>query len=158
VYVEYAYGMLIPTVYVEGGKRLYPAAVPASLFMGPDAKDEREWQMGLISAALGSAAASAKGEVAKDAAMSKECPVLHAFMTQLEEDGKARTPSSLVVFTEDGVWKGCLTDRDANVKLWRTGDNVQKLLQAFEKALASGQADWRRGYDPAKAGKGKKGR
>lgn len=158
VYVEYAYGMLVPTVYVEGGRRSYPEPVAASLFIGPDAFSQREWEMGLISAALGSAVGAAKGEAAKDAAMLKEFPVLHAFMTQLEEDGKARTPSSLVIFSEDGVWKGCLTERDANVKLWRTGDSINKLLQAFEKALASGQADWRRGFDPKGAQKGRKGK
>lgn len=156
VVVEYAFGMLLPTVYVRGGGRFYPAAVPASLFVGPDAADEREWEMGLISAALGSAPSAATGVKASDPAMEKRMPTLHAFMTETKEDGKDRSPSSLVVFTEDGQWKACLTEKDANLKLWRSADTFEKVLQALEKALSSGQADWRKGWEAK--GQAKKGK
>jgi len=154
--VYYEYGNLVPTVYLRGRGRRYPAAVPARLFVGPAALDERAWMMGLISAALGSAATDAKGAVASDATLEKACPTLHAFMTAVEEDGKPRSPSSLVVFTEDGVWKGCLSEKDAGLQLWRTGDTLQKLLGALEKALAAGNADWRKRYAPEGRGKGRK--
>lgn len=158
VVVYYSFGMLIPTVHIRGGGRRYPASVPARLFIGPDAQDEREWLMGLISAALGTAALDAKGTVASDPAFEKAHPTLHAFMTAVEEDGKPRSPSSLVVFTEDGQWKGCLSERDAGLQLWRTGETLQKLLSGLEKALASGNADWRRRYAPEGKGKARKGR
>lgn len=148
VVVYYDNGMLVPTVYIRGGPRVYPAPVVASLFMGPDAQDERTWEMGLIAAALGSSANAASAGPATDPVFEKSHPVLFAFMTVLEEEGKARSPSSLVVFAEDGIWKGCLTEKDANLKLWRTGETLQKLLASLEKALASGQADWRRGWAP----------
>lgn len=157
VVVEYAYGMLIPTLYIRNGGKLYPAAVPAAVFIGPDALDQREWEMGLISAALGASASAATGGKASDPALEKRCPTLHAFMTLTEEDGKPRSPSSLVVFTEDGQWKGCLTEKDANLKLWRSADTLEKLLGALEKALASGQADWRKGWtDPNLKRRGKR--
>jgi hypothetical protein len=146
VVVHYEYGFLVPVVYLRGRGRVHPPSVRASEFVGPDAKDEREWIMGLISSALGAAAGAASGEKAADKELLKVCPTLHAFMCDVEEDGKARSPSSLVVFTEDGQWKGCLTEKDANLKLWRSGESFQKLLQAFEKALASGNADWRKGF------------
>jgi len=158
VVVWYNHGLLVPTVYVRGGKRYYPAAVPASLFRGPDASDERTWEMGLISAALGAAASEAKGAVATDATFERSHPTLFAFMTLLEEEGKPRSPSSLVIFTEDGTWKGCLTERDAGLQLWRTGETLAKLLGALEKALASGQADWRRRFNAEGKGKGRKGK
>jgi hypothetical protein len=157
--VYYEFGMLVPTVYVRGGGRRHPASVPASLFSGPDAQSEREWEMGLISQALGAAASQAKGAKAADAALEKTCPVLHAFMTEVEEDGKPRSPSSLVIFTEEGSWKGCLSEKDAGLQLWRTADSLQKLLAALEKALAGGNADWRRKFVPGGRGgpgKGKK--
>jgi len=157
VVVEYAFGMLIPTVYIRGGGRLYPAAVPASLFIGPGAMDEREWQMGLISSALGPAASTAAGGKAADPGLEKKCPTLHAFMTLTEEDGKPRSPSSLVIFTEDGQWKACLSEKDANLKLWRSADTMEKVFLALEKALASGQADWRKGWaDRAQTKRGKR--
>lgn len=158
VVVHYAFGNLIPTVYIRNGGRKHPASVPASLFVGPTAADQREWEMGLISAALGAAANEAKGAAASDPALEKTCPTLHAFMTLTEEDGKPRSPSSLVVFTEDGTWKGCLSEKDAGLQLWRTGETLQKLLGALEKALAGGNADWRRRYVPEGRGKGRKGK
>lgn len=156
--VYYGFGLLSPTVYLRGGRRVYPASVPAALFIGPDAQDQREWMMGLITQALGSAVATAPGVKATDAAFDKAHPTLHAFMTEVEEDGKPRSPSSLVIFTEDGVWKGCLSEKDAGLQLWRTGETFQKLLGALEKALAGGNADWRRKYDPGANGKGRKGK
>jgi hypothetical protein len=159
VHVEYAFGLLVPVVYVSGRGRRYPAAVAAREFIGPGSRDQREWEMSLISDALGPAATSSQGVVASDPALEKSCPVLHAFMTAVEEGGKPRSPSSLVVFTEDGVWKGCLSEKDAGLQLWRTADSLQKLLSALEKALAGGNADWRRRYVPegkAKAPRGKK--
>jgi len=157
VVVEYAHGMLIPTVYIRNGGKLYPAALPASAFIGPDALDEREWQMGLISAALGSSASATAGGKASDPALEKKCPTLHAFMTLIEEDGKPRSPSSLVLFTEDGQWKACLTEKDANLKLWRSADTLEKVLLALEKALVSGQADWRKGWqDKGQVKRGKR--
>jgi len=158
VVVFYCNGMFQPTVYLRGGRRRYPAAVPARLFIGPGALDEREWEMGLISAALGSSASSAAGQAAADPAWKKEYPTLHAFMTALEEDGKERSPSSLVIFTEEGLWKACLSEKDANLQLWRTGETVAKLLGAIEKALAGGNADWRKRYAPEGKGKGRKGK
>ncbi len=146
--VEYAFGMLIPVVYVRGGRRFYPASSPASLYMGPNAADQREWMMGLISQALGKAANGVAASKATDAVMEKQCPVLFAFMTETEEEGKPRSPSSLVIFTEDGLWKGCLSEKDSSLQLWRTGETLQKLLGALEKALASGNADWRKKWTP----------
>jgi hypothetical protein len=156
VVVQYVNGWLIPTVYIRNGGRRYPAAVLASRFVGPTAEDEREWEMGLISAALGAAASEARGAVAIDPVFEKQCPTLFAFMTVTEEDGKPRSPSSLVVFTEDGQWKGCLSEKDAGLQLWRTGETLQKLLGSLEKALAGGNADWRRRYVPE--GKGRPSR
>jgi hypothetical protein len=158
LYVQYSNGMLLPTIVLPGRGRRYPAAVPACLFIGPDAPDQREWEMGLISSALGTAAKDAAGQAAQDAAFEKQCPVLFAFMTVLEEEGAAREPSSLVIFTEDGAWKGCLSEKNAGVQLWRTADSFQKLLQALEKALASGQADWRKRFNPDTRGKRGKGK
>ncbi len=146
--VYYSYGWLIPVVYVRGGRRVYPASSLASLYMGPDAADQREWMMGLISQALGQAVNGAVSAKATDPVMEKQCPTLFAFMTETEEDGKPRSPSSLVVFTEDGLWKACLSEKDASLQLWRTGETFQKLLGALEKALASGNADWRKKWTP----------
>ncbi len=153
VVVYYDNGLLVPTVYLRGGGRSFPQARPASDFVGRDAANQREWSMGLISGAIGAAATPARGGTVSDAAFQKAHPVLFAFLTLTEEDGVRRTPSSLVLFTEGTEFKACLTERDANLKLWRSAETFQGLLKAFETALASGQADWRRGHDPGSNGK-----
>jgi hypothetical protein len=109
--------------------------------------------MGLIAGALGSSGLAAAASPVSDPAFQKAHPVLYAFMTLEEEDGKKRTPSSLVLFVEGGEFKACLSEKDANLKLWRSSGTFQGLLKSLETALASGQADWRRGYDPGGNGK-----
>lgn len=109
--------------------------------------------MGLIAGALGSSASSTSGGTVTDPTFQKAHPTLFAFLTVTEEDGKKRTPSSLVVFAEGSEFKACLTEKDANLKLWRSAETFQGLFKALETALASGQADWRRGYDSGGNGK-----
>jgi len=60
------------------------------------------------------------------------------------EDGEERTPATLLLLTEVGLWKGCLHDRDEGRSLWRSGRTEEAVLTALESALASGEADWRR--------------
>lgn len=154
VVVYYDNGLLCPTVYIRGGGRVYPPAVPARLFVGPGALDQRGWEMGLISGAIGSSAGAASGGTVSDPAFQKAHPTLYAFMALTEEDGVKRTPSSLVLFTEGNEFKACLSEKDANLKLWRSAETFQGVLKALETALASGNADWRRGYDPGASGNG----
>lgn len=158
VVTEYAYGFLIPVVYVAGRGRRHPASVLASEFVGPAARSLREWQMGLISDALGSVGAGTADEPVTDPAFQKAYPTLFGFLTVTEEDGKPRTPSSLLIFTQEGQFKGLVTEKDANLQLWRSSPLFQDLLKSLEKALASGNADWRRGRDQGPPGKGRKGK
>lgn len=59
-------------------------------------------------------------------------------------DGKPRERASLLVVVEDGVWKGCINDREHGRSLWRSGETLPKLLEALDEGLRRGAADWRR--------------
>jgi hypothetical protein len=49
----------------------------------------------------------------------------------------------LTLYLEDGVFKAALNDKEADASVFRTGDALQKVLEALEKALANDTADWR---------------
>lgn len=57
--------------------------------------------------------------------------------------GKAREPASITLFVEAGQLKGCLTDKQNERILFRSGETVEELLDAFEKAVRDSGADWR---------------
>jgi len=56
---------------------------------------------------------------------------------------KGREPATLIVCAEEGQVKMCLSDRETNRVLWRSGDTVLEALEAMEKALEHGAKDWR---------------
>jgi hypothetical protein len=60
-------------------------------------------------------------------------------------DGSARVPSSLTVFTGDGVVKACLNDKDADLTAWASAGSLAALLDTLEVGLQSDGLDWRKG-------------
>jgi hypothetical protein len=60
-------------------------------------------------------------------------------------DGTKREPSTMVIVADNGGWRGCLSDKANGLVMWKTGDSLQKLLNALEKALREANVrDWRR--------------
>jgi len=74
----------------------------------------------------------------------KDCPQLHAHLTEVAFDGgELRKPSSLFVFTESGIWKACLGERNSGVNLWAEAEGFFKLLVALEGRLGDPNVQWR---------------
>lgn len=76
-------------------------------------------------------------------------PAVWEYVTCRLFRGCVRVTATLLFFREDGQWKLCVSDRDTERVLFRTGDTIEESLDAAEKALASPRADWRqskRGY------------
>ncbi len=59
-------------------------------------------------------------------------------------DGSPRLRSSLLVLVEDGSVKTCLSDRDQEQSLWRSGSSLEDALLALEATLTGEHQDWRR--------------
>jgi len=73
------------------------------------------------------------------------------------EDGSVRVTSTLTVFCEHGLFKGCINDRDGSRTLWATAGSFQGLLDALEVKLKDPTAEWRpydRNTTPRKVSKG----
>lgn len=91
----------------------------------------------------------------EDRGLAAECPALHEYMTLTTlPDGQQRRPSTLLLFFEDGAVKACLSERDAGMSLWGTGDSVADVLAVLDALLRSEKPPWRKNKQQA-APKGK---
>lgn len=87
---------------------------------------------------------------AADSDLAGSCPALVEFLCeQRDEEGRTRVTSTLLVSTEDGLWKVALTDRaqqggSFDYKLWRSGATLMEALRALDGSLQDGSADWRK--------------
>lgn len=78
-----------------------------------------------------------------DSEFSQAYPACWEYLTVRVFRGSPRQTSTILFFREDGQWKVCLSDRDTDRVLFRSGDSVSDCFEALEKALASPRADWR---------------
>jgi hypothetical protein len=60
------------------------------------------------------------------------------------DDGTPRKTATLLLFTDAGVLKGCLRDRETEETAWVSGDSLESLLDALEVGLQEGRLDWRK--------------
>jgi hypothetical protein len=94
--------------------------------------------------------ASSARHAATDDDLAKRFPALTEFLTeQVDDDGKPRVTSTLMVSAEDGRWKVCLVDRAQaggkfDYKLWVSGETLFQAFHALDGALQEGNAEWRR--------------
>lgn len=72
------------------------------------------------------------------------------------EDGSVRQKATLLAVYEDGLVKLCLHDRACERVMWVASDCWYDALQACNRALTDGTAEWRRKppYVPGKPRKG----
>lgn len=69
---------------------------------------------------------------------------LAAFLRQSEwENGDPRTTGTIMLFTEAGMWKAWLHDRDGQCSLFLSAGTLSELLSSCDQVLAAGNADWR---------------
>lgn len=58
-------------------------------------------------------------------------------------DGSERQTSTLLLFTEGGLWKACLRDRALERSCWVTGRSLREVLEVLELGVASDRIEWR---------------
>jgi len=60
------------------------------------------------------------------------------------DDGQVRQRSTITLFIEDGLFKLCLNDREAESSLFVTADSFDECIKKLEKKLNGSEApDWR---------------
>jgi hypothetical protein len=79
-----------------------------------------------------------------DPAFAGEYPLLWSYLTQNKwEDGTPRQTASILIFSDDGILKGMLRDREAGLCLWVAGATMDGLFVALEGSVGDPRADWR---------------
>ncbi len=98
----------------------------------------------VLSKLLPTKAGGSKAVPSTDKVLVTKCPFLHELMTALVgPDDKPRQPCSVVIFAEDGVWKGCLSEKNLDMNLWASSDSLVGVLEALEHRLNADVIEWR---------------
>jgi hypothetical protein len=84
------------------------------------------------------------GVAGSGGAWSSSLPALVEFLAACQwSDGSPRLPGSLTLFTDQGQWKVCLSDRDQARVAFVTASSPQEALEVAESRFVSGTLDWR---------------
>lgn len=76
--------------------------------------------------------------------LALQIPTVYDYLGQTAwPDGSVRQTSSLLVFQQDGMFKGMLKDAEAGLCLWIAGKSLTGLLASLEAALNDPNAEWR---------------
>jgi len=85
-----------------------------------------------------------KGGVVTDVAFTRQLPALFEYLTlRSYENGTPRQTACMTVFCEDGLFKVCLNDRDAQRSAWVASETFQGALVALEAGLVEDSHQWR---------------
>lgn len=119
-----------------------PSAHPNVFEMSP------EWEEALVAKWVRKAVerqrSAAEAKSVEGAEWEASHPALWEYMSLEEgEEGKERITSMLCVFSEKGVVKVCLQDRQEALSLWASGQSLVEALDALEAVLQAGTGDWR---------------
>lgn len=75
---------------------------------------------------------------------AKGLPALSEFLSEARwDDGSPRVTGSITLFCDDGVWKLCLSDKDAGRVAFVSAGTPTEVFAAADKALQSSSLDWR---------------
>ena len=98
----------------------------------------------LVKQALGTAKQSKARLKPRIDDIEEAFPMLHAFMTCSEVDGKTRQLPTITVWAEDGSGcKAVLNDRQSKLKLFAESNSLMGLIGELDAALSGKEPDWR---------------
>jgi hypothetical protein len=110
---------------------------------------QMEYLMGVFSTALRGLKDDVKVGKFLDIDFAKRWPVLHQFLVaDVDDDGKPRQTSTLLILVESAQVKGCLKDRDHDVSLWKSSSSILGVFTALEEGLTAESVEWRQPYKP----------
>jgi hypothetical protein len=143
-------------VTVYGGRVLTTETISRSEWFGMSTRERVNMALKWIKRAEEAHKPRSAEIAAYDDRLAAATPALLEYMTALVgPDGKARRPSSLTLFCEDGGFKGVLNDRDSGLSLWASAECLEGLLGALDGLLQSEATPWRRAGQGGGKGKGR---
>jgi len=130
---------------VRGTLLMWSEDVPHPIEMERISGSVEEWIVSFLKKRDAREAKKATASAVQVSEWSRSHPALWEYLT-LEEypDGTPRDRSMLCAFVENGSFKACLQDRDAQMSLWASGPSLEAVLEALEAKCASGdESEWR---------------
>lgn len=113
--------------------------------------------MSFIERSRPAAAAAGPGQPAHCKWLAKSCPALHEYLTvTVLPSGETRQCSTVTIFVEGGLFKACLTEKDADALLFASGPGLEECLDNLEERLTAPAVDWRRKGGQGGRGAGKR--
>lgn len=85
---------------------------------------------------------AAKGE-AHCKCWSVDYPLVHALLTACVVEGVSRETASLTIFSDEGIFKVVLNDREQGISMWAAGESVPEAFDQLEKRVGDENATWR---------------
>lgn len=137
-------GVLAVAKHLYSGCLLGSRLVPIDLWQAMDNEQQRGVSMSFFVKPPAVVGSKDGGSDPIDPAFEKKWPTLASYLTKgAWPDGEVRKRSSLVLFCEDGAFKGCLSERELDLSLWATGKTFTGLLDGLEARLTEDRPEWR---------------
>jgi hypothetical protein len=103
--------------------------------------------------------AASNGIAASYGDWEKRLPNLCGFLCDLSwADGTTKRTGKVTLWTDDGLWKGCLSLPDPAVVAFLSAQDPSGLLQLMERQLRDDNVDWRRSRPFSRNGTQRHGR
>lgn len=84
-------------------------------------------------------------DLVEDVWFSETYPALFSWLTALQwPDGSEKQRSTITFFVEDGAFKVCLTNKDDQVSLWGSGDDLEGALKVLNARCVDPKAEWKK--------------
>lgn len=126
------------------GRLLFGRLLPGEYLEGMSDKEILEMASAFFKKPPSNGSSKDGGADPSDPKFEKGHPTLWLYLSaKVWPDGEVRKRSSLVVFCEDGMLKGCLSDRDTDSSLWAASSTFSGLLEALEGRLTEDVPEWR---------------
>lgn len=85
-----------------------------------------------------------KNEMPYSEWLHDSAPTLHEFFTVIDPQLTTKKGGTLLMFAEDGMWKVCLRDRQTNMSLWLSHEDLgAEFFRVVSSAIDDGKGVWR---------------
>lgn len=101
--------------------------------------------MGIFDTAFNNGESGKPDQAFTDPDFGLKHPTLHAFLTSVVDDaGKKRLTSTVLIFCEEGHAKAVLRERNHDLSLWVTAKSILEAFEELEEALQNRPIEWRK--------------
>lgn len=141
---ETPYGLVLTTTHLYSGRHVHCRLVPRRYWAYMCRHQRKDLIMSFFKKPVPPKGEKGFAPDPVDEGFRKKYPTLWMFLSAgAWPDGEMRKRSSLSIFSDDGMVKGVLNEKEANVSLWASAPTFTGLLEALEARLTEDRPEWR---------------